>query len=89
VPGSVEEEQLFSKLAYIRDKRRNRLEEEHLNVCLRLVTQSFWEFQQFPILVAAQNWIHAKPCRSAAYGKRLQPRQQQPIELSSNSESDD
>ena len=89
VPGSVEEERLFSKLAYIRDERRNRLEEEHLNVCLQLATQSFWEFQQFPILVAVQKWIHAKPRRSAAYSKRPQPRQQQPIELSSNSESDE
>jgi len=52
VPGSVEEEQLFSMLAYIRDERRNRLEEEHLDVCLQLATQSLWEFQQFPIMVA-------------------------------------
>eukprot|EP00983_Pelagomonas_calceolata_P038877 1136949-Pelagomonas_calceolata.AAC.16 len=29
VPGSVMEERLFSRLAYIRDERRNRLEEEH------------------------------------------------------------
>jgi len=88
VPGSVEEERLFSKLAYIRDKQRNRLEEEHSNVCLQLATQSFWEFQQFPFLVAEQ-WIHAKPHCSAAFSKRPQPRQQQPIELSSDSESDE
>jgi len=75
VPGSVEEERLFSKLAYVRDERRNRLEQEHLNVCLQLATQSFWEFQQFPILVAVQKWIHAKPHSSAAHGKRPQPRQ--------------
>eukprot|EP00983_Pelagomonas_calceolata_P046047 1139986-Pelagomonas_calceolata.AAC.1 len=31
VPGLVEEEQLFSKLAFIKDERRNRLEAEHLN----------------------------------------------------------
>jgi len=88
VPGSVEEERLFSKLAYIRDERRNHLEEEHLNVCLQLATQS-WEFQQFPILVAVQKWIYAKPRRSAAYSKQLQPRQQQPIALSSDSESNE
>ncbi len=89
VPGSVVEERLFSKLAYTRDERRNRLEEEHLNVCVQLSTQSFWDFQQFPVLVAVQKWIHAKPRRSATYSKQPQPRQQQPIELSSDSESDE
>ncbi len=49
----------YIRLAYIRDEWRNHLEEEHLNVCLQLATQSFWEFQQFPILVAVQKWIHA------------------------------
>eukprot|EP00983_Pelagomonas_calceolata_P082787 1156016-Pelagomonas_calceolata.AAC.3 len=33
VPSSVEEERLFSRLAFIEDERRNRLEAEHLSVC--------------------------------------------------------
>ena len=39
VPGSVEEERLFSKLAYIKDERRNSLDEQYLNACLLLATQ--------------------------------------------------
>eukprot|EP00967_Tisochrysis_lutea_P152825 scaffold300308_cov15-Tisochrysis_lutea.AAC.1 len=38
VPGSVEEEQLFSKLVFIKNDRRNCLEEQHLNACLTLAT---------------------------------------------------
>jgi hypothetical protein len=74
VPSSVEEEWLFSKLAYIRNDWRNRLEEEHLNVCLLLATQSFWGLQQFPLALAVQKWQQAKKRRSAPYAQLQQPR---------------
>ncbi len=35
-PSSVEEEREFSKLGWLRDKFRNRLQQEHLNVCMRM-----------------------------------------------------
>ncbi|KAJ9511357.1 hypothetical protein QJQ45_029760 [Haematococcus lacustris] len=35
VPGSVEEERMFSAMAYLKDDTRNRLNEEHLNACAR------------------------------------------------------
>jgi len=38
-------------------------------------------------LATVQKWIFAKFCRSAAYSKPRQSRQQQPIELNSNLES--
>jgi len=43
VPGSVEEERLFSKLALInQEQQAHRLEEEHFNACLTLATQQVW-----------------------------------------------
>ena len=47
VPGSVEEERLFSKLAFIKDERRNRLLSDHLNACLVLAIQRMWAFRDF------------------------------------------
>ncbi|KAJ9524380.1 hypothetical protein QJQ45_008584 [Haematococcus lacustris] len=35
-PGSVEEERMFSAMAYLKDDIRNRLQECHLNVCTRV-----------------------------------------------------
>ena len=42
VPGSVVEERLFSKLAYIKDERKNSLDGEHLSACLMLAMQRIW-----------------------------------------------
>jgi len=85
VPGSVEEERLFSKLNFIKDERRNRLDEEHLNACLMLATQRMFEFEQFPFMTAITKWSDAKKRRSMPYGQRQQ-QQQQPITIS---DSDD
>ncbi len=52
VPGSVEEERLFSKLAFIKDERHNCLQALNLNACLVLATQRMWEFMDFPFLKA-------------------------------------
>ncbi|KAJ9533171.1 hypothetical protein QJQ45_018274 [Haematococcus lacustris] len=37
-PSSVEEERMFSAMAYFKDDTRNRLQECHLNVCARVFT---------------------------------------------------
>ncbi len=47
VPGSVEEERPFSKLAFIKDVRHNYLQALYLNACLVLATQRMWEFTDF------------------------------------------
>ena len=47
VPGSVEEERLFSKLAFIKDERRNRLLSDYLNACLVLAIQRMWALRDF------------------------------------------
>mmetsp|Transcript_17773 Transcript_17773/g.49622 ORF Transcript_17773/g.49622 Transcript_17773/m.49622 type:complete len:161 (-) Transcript_17773:91-573(-) len=88
VPGSVMEERLFSKLAFIRNERRNSMKEEHLNACLVLATQSFWGLHEFPIQAAVQKWFDAKKRRLAEHGKQGWRRQQTNImEVSSDSDS--
>jgi len=69
VPGSVEEEGfIFSKLAYLKDERRNRLEGGHLNACLVLATQRIWPYGQFPFVQAIQEWAAAKRRRQQLMG---------------------
>ena len=57
VPGSVEEERLFSKLAYIKVERRNILDGGHLNACLMLATH-----------IAGPPWAFARALRSRGSG---------------------
>jgi hypothetical protein len=68
--GSVEEERLFSKLAFIKEERRNRLLSDHLNACLVLATQRMWAFRDFPFLRAVQKWFEAKKRRTAAHSQQ-------------------
>eukprot|EP00983_Pelagomonas_calceolata_P103109 1158882-Pelagomonas_calceolata.AAC.6 len=84
VPGSVEKDRLFSKLAFIKDERCNRPEAEHLNVCLILATQHTFSFVEFPFISAMRKWFAAKGCRPAAVPRQpLQPRQPVVIEIDS------
>ncbi|KAJ9530549.1 hypothetical protein QJQ45_012511 [Haematococcus lacustris] len=39
IPGSVEEERMFSTMAYLKDDTRNRLQECHWNVCAHVCAQ--------------------------------------------------
>eukprot|EP00983_Pelagomonas_calceolata_P101956 1158751-Pelagomonas_calceolata.AAC.5 len=59
---------LFSRLAYMKDERRNHLEEGYLNACLVLATQRIWSFEQSPLVQAIWKWADAKKCRPATYG---------------------
>eukprot|EP00983_Pelagomonas_calceolata_P121647 1160819-Pelagomonas_calceolata.AAC.5 len=65
VPGSVEEERLFSNIAFIKDDRRNYLEEQHLNACLTLAAQRMWKFEQ----LKRTKWLAAKQRHSGAIGR--------------------
>eukprot|EP00983_Pelagomonas_calceolata_P057774 1145213-Pelagomonas_calceolata.AAC.5 len=85
VPGSVEEERTFSKLAFIKDERRKRREAEHLNVCLIQATQHIFSFTDFPFIAAMQKWFAAKERRHAAVpGQPYQPRKPIVIRIDSN-----
>ena len=86
VPGSVEEERLFSKLAFIKDERRNRLLSDHLNACRVLATQRMWAFRDFPFLRAVQKWFEAKKWCTAAHAQQPQ-REPELMEISDESEN--
>ncbi|KAJ9507523.1 hypothetical protein QJQ45_006533 [Haematococcus lacustris] len=47
-PGSVEEERMFSAMAYLKDDTRNRLQECHLNVCARAFSSNQFDLDTFP-----------------------------------------
>ncbi|KAJ9530395.1 hypothetical protein QJQ45_000767 [Haematococcus lacustris] len=47
-PGSVEEERMFSAMAYLKDDTRNRLQECHLNVCARVFSSNQFDLDTIP-----------------------------------------
>ncbi|KAJ9516995.1 hypothetical protein QJQ45_027348, partial [Haematococcus lacustris] len=59
VPGSVEEERMFSAMAYLKDDTRNRLNEEHLNVCARAFHTVTHGVSDFPYHEAIGVWLDA------------------------------
>ncbi|KAJ9504809.1 hypothetical protein QJQ45_022184 [Haematococcus lacustris] len=54
-PGSVEEERMFSDMAYLKDDTRNRLQECHLNVCACVFSSN--QFDTFPDERAISKWL--------------------------------
>lgn len=81
VPGSVEEERLFSRLAFIKNERRNHLDEEHLNVRLILSTQRMWNISNFPFDSAMRKWADARPRRINVQGQPRKQRKQHESEV--------
>ena len=49
VPGSVEDERMFSTFKYIRDRQRNRLHAQHLRSCARGFKSSVFSVKSFHI----------------------------------------
>jgi len=64
VPGSVEDERMFSTLKYIRNPQRNRLQAQHLTCCARGLTSSAFSVQDFPYPEAILEWLSAKKRRA-------------------------
>ncbi|KAJ9520685.1 hypothetical protein QJQ45_007546 [Haematococcus lacustris] len=56
-PGSVEEERMFSAMAYLKDDTRNRLHECHLNVCARVFSSNQFDLDTFPDERAISKWL--------------------------------
>ncbi len=63
VPGSVEAERAFSTLSYIKHKLRNRLGQEHTNVCMLAYTQRWFTTSTFPCKEALDAWYADKQWR--------------------------
>jgi hypothetical protein len=62
VPSSVEEERMFSLMGYLKDDVRNRLQQSHLNVCIRLFRSSY-SVKSFPYSEAAKIWLEQAAVR--------------------------
>ncbi|KAJ9526480.1 hypothetical protein QJQ45_009964 [Haematococcus lacustris] len=56
-PGSVQEERMFSAMAYLKDDTRNRLQECHLNVCARVFSSNQFDLDTFPDERAISKWL--------------------------------
>jgi hypothetical protein len=57
IPGSVEAERTFSNVSYIKNKQRNRLQEEHLDECVRMFSQQWYTIGDFPYKAAYDTWM--------------------------------
>ncbi|KAG2433625.1 hypothetical protein HYH02_012554 [Chlamydomonas schloesseri] len=56
VPGSVEAERVFSTMSYIKNKQRNRLEQRHLSLAVRMKVQRWFTVADFPYSKALAAW---------------------------------
>ena len=63
VSGNVADERAFSALEFVKTARRNRLEGEHLEACVCLKTQGFFDLSTFPIQEALAEWHAGAPVR--------------------------
>ncbi|MCO5598189.1 hypothetical protein L7F22_052281 [Adiantum nelumboides] len=60
--GSVEDERTFSRLDFIKNKKRNRLD-KHLDICVRAFEQKFYDINTFPFNEACNVW-NDRPMRT-------------------------
>ena len=63
VPGSVEEERMFSAMKYLKNLQRNRLLEEHLTLCARLFHHPRVKLATFDYGKAIKIWLAGAPER--------------------------
>ena len=63
VPGSVEDEHMFSTLKYFCNPQRNRLHAQHLTSCARGFKSSAFSMESFPYPQAILEWLSAKKRR--------------------------
>jgi hypothetical protein len=59
VPGSVEDERMFSAMKYLKDPQRNRLQEQHLTACARAFKSKEFSIKSFPYPAAIGKWLDA------------------------------
>jgi len=63
VPGSVEEERMFSAMKYLKNQYRNRLLEVHLTICARAFHHHRVTLANFPYKQAIRFWLEQKARR--------------------------
>jgi hypothetical protein len=64
--GSVADERLFSTLSFCKNKIRNRLKNDHLNIVVRGFQQQIYSFATFPLRKAVEDWLVS--CERGRYG---------------------
>jgi hypothetical protein len=60
VPGSVENERVFSSMDFIKSSTRSRLKTQHLNCALRMKVQQMYTFTDFPSEEVNKEWKNKK-----------------------------
>jgi hypothetical protein len=70
VPGSVEEERMFSAMKFLKNAQRNRLLAEYLTAAARLFKDSAYTVDNFDFPRALKFWHDKKPRRTGAAKKR-------------------
>ena len=66
---SVEDERLFSLLAFVQNKQRNRLD-AHLEPCMRMKAQTLFDDETFPYLDVSKEWHGMRDCRTSVQQRR-------------------
>ncbi|KAJ9529241.1 hypothetical protein QJQ45_007931 [Haematococcus lacustris] len=69
-PGLVEEERMFSAMAYLKDDTRNRLQECHLDVCARVLSSNQLDLDTFPDERAISKWLDNAAVRAQVSVRR-------------------
>lgn len=66
---SVEDERLFSLLAFVQNKQRNRLD-AHLEPCMRMKAQTLFDDETFPYLDVSKEWHGMRDRRTSVQQRR-------------------
>jgi hypothetical protein len=57
VGGSVEDERTFSIVEWVKNPQRNRLQGDHLDACVRVHGQTWFDLKTFPYEKALESWL--------------------------------
>ena len=68
VPGSVEDERLFSAMNFIKNELRNKLKNPHLTAAVRLFFSRQFTVKTFPYMEALKAWRAAAAKRGRYTG---------------------
>eukprot|EP00983_Pelagomonas_calceolata_P033638 1053170-Pelagomonas_calceolata.AAC.5 len=59
VPGSVEDERMFSAMKYLKNPQRSSLKEQHLTACARAFKSKEFSIASFPYPTTIGKWLYA------------------------------
>ncbi len=62
IGGSVEDERTFSIVMWVKNPQRKRLHYDHLDACLRVHGQMWFDLKTFPFEKALDSWLAKRAC---------------------------